>query len=146
MTRLGLSAVILAAFALSAVAQAQGAASETSDGRFTLHRADDGYLRLDGRSGQVSACIRGPEGWACRPVPDERSRFDAEIARLQSENVALKTELLARNTVPPARVESPSLHTPRATESSRVMTLVEKVWRQVVEMVADVQHSLRARL
>ena len=70
---------------------------EGDDNRYTFNRADDGYLRLDGRTGQVSLCTRRTVGWACQTVADERSALEAEIARLQNENVALKRELLAHN-------------------------------------------------
>ena len=37
---------------------------------------DDGYLRLDQRTGQVSLCSRAVVGWACQPVPDERTALE----------------------------------------------------------------------
>src|SRR5262245_58196539 len=78
-------------------AWAQGASPDPDDSRYTFNRVDDGYLRLDGRTGQVSQCTHQSVGWACRALPDDRAALEAEIARLQSENVALKKELIARN-------------------------------------------------
>src|SRR5947208_544793 len=78
-------------------AWAQGAPGESDDTRFTFNHTDDGYLRLDGRTGHVSLCTRQSVGWACRMLPDERAALEAEIARLQGENVSLKKELIARN-------------------------------------------------
>jgi hypothetical protein len=152
MMRRRLSTIVLAVLVLSA-AEARGQSSPAAEGRYTLHRADDGYLRLDGHTGQVSTCTRGPEGWACQAVPDERRPLEAEIGRLQAENAALKKELLARNSAlpdgaspaPPATVEAPSPRTPRAPsdpEFKRMMTLAEKVWRRVVEMVMEAQRDL----
>src|SRR5262245_8638432 len=95
--------VVIAGLALSASAAVAQPSSpppsspESGDARFTFHRADDGYLRLDGRSGQVSMCYRRTSGWQCQVVPDERTALEAEISRLQSDNVALKKELLSRN-------------------------------------------------
>src|SRR5262249_14603983 len=76
---------------------AQSTVPESADSRYTFNRIDDGYLRLDGRTGQVSICARRPVGWTCEAVPDERAALEAEIARLQGENIAVKKELLARN-------------------------------------------------
>ena len=91
--------------------------------RYTFNRADDGYLRLDGRTGQVSICTRRPVGWACQAVPDERTALEAEIARLQGENVALKKELIARNLPLPGTVkpEPPAAkpEEPRAATAQR---------------------------
>src|ERR1700694_4194271 len=80
--------------------------AESDDTRYTFNRADEGYLRLDGRTGQVSICTRRPVGWACQAVPDERTALEAEIARLQGENVGLKKELLARNLPLPGTVKT----------------------------------------
>src|SRR5206468_12569271 len=95
MSRISLVIVALA-FVLFTPAKAQNA-PDSADGRFTFHRADDGFLRLDGRSGQVSLCQRRSAGWECQAVPDERAALEGEIARLQSDNANLKRELLAHN-------------------------------------------------
>ena len=91
-----LSALILTLSAGSA-GWAQSAPVESDDSRYTFNRVDGGYLRLDGRTGQVSICTRRAVGWACQAVADERTALEAEIARLQVEIVALKKELLAHN-------------------------------------------------
>jgi len=89
---------VLAGLVLAGLATwAQSTVPESDDSRYTFNRVDDGYLRLDGRTGQVSICARRPAGWTCEAVPDERAALEAEIARLQGENTAVKKELLARN-------------------------------------------------
>jgi len=101
MTRI-ISLVILlggAAFALvlhSLPVRGQEQPPEFGDARFAFHRSDDGYVRLDLRTGEVAACSRREAGWTCAPAPDERAALDGEIARLQRENAALKNALLAR--------------------------------------------------
>ena len=80
-------------------------AARSGDTRYTFNRVDDGYLRLDGRTGQVSICAQRPVGWACQAVPDERAALEAEIARLQGESAALKKELIARNLPLPGAVK-----------------------------------------
>src|SRR3954454_14674839 len=88
--------IVVAGLALAAPAYAQNG-PDNEDGRYTFHRIEDGYLRFDGRSGQVSTCARKPTGWICQVVPDERNALESEIARLQGDNVALKRELLSHN-------------------------------------------------
>src|SRR5687767_11461402 len=96
MTRSGL--LVISAISLATLgAAAQPSEPDGGDGRFTFHRADGGYLRLDGRTGQVSMCHRRPSGWQCQALPDERSALETEIMRLQRDNGALKKELLTRN-------------------------------------------------
>ena len=78
-----------------------------SDGRFSFHQAwmtaTCGSTR---RTGQVSMCNRQSSAGPAQPVPDERVALEDEIARLQTENAALKKELLARGLPLPGAVEA----------------------------------------
>jgi hypothetical protein len=139
------------AFADSA-AWAQTPPPEGADSRYTFHRVDDGYVRLDGRTGQVSMCIQRPIGWACQAVPDERSALEAEIARLQGESAALKKELIARNLPlpgavrsepPAAKEEPPRLQLPNDADLDKVVTFFEKIWRRFVEVIVTLQKDLQ---
>jgi hypothetical protein len=151
MIRTAPAALMVAVVALAAPALAQGTPPDGEDSRYTFNRADDGYLRLDGRTGQVSICSRRTVGWACQLVPDERSALEAEIARLQGENVALKKDLLARNlplpgTVkpePPApKPDEPRLQLPSDADLNKVVTFIEKVWRRLVDMIVNLQKDM----
>jgi len=144
--------VIVAGWVLAVQpALAQGPSPENEDNRYTFNRADDGYLRLDGRTGQVSICTRRPVGWACQAVPDERTALEAEIARLQGENVTLKKELVAHNlplpgTVKPdqpaAKPEEPRLQLPNDADLNKMMNFMEKVWRRLAEMIVTLQKDM----
>jgi hypothetical protein len=150
MVRTALS-ILAAALITGSAAWAQSTPAESDDARYTFNRADDGYLRLDGRTGQVSICTRRPVGWACQAAPDERTALEVEIARLQGENVALKKELLARNlplpgTVKPeppaAKPEEPRLQLPNDADLNKMMTFIEKVWRRLVDMISTLQKDM----
>ena len=134
--RMALAVLALALLAGSA-ARAQGTPAEINDSRYT-NKLEEGYLRLDGRTGQVSLCTRREAGWACQAAPDERSALEAEIARLHGESAALKGSL-ARNlplpgmvkSEPPVRnPEQPSLQVPSDADLNKMMTFIEKVWRR----------------
>ena len=170
MTRPSL-AVLAASLVLLGAASAQEIAAPeiapspgADDGRYTFHRVDDSFVRLDGRTGQVSVCGRESAGWTCRAVPDERSALEESIGRLQGDNAALKKELLARGLAlpsgvradPPAVKEvdkgaakpsdpSPSVKTPTDAELDRVMGFIEKVWRRLVEMMVDLQRDMQRK-
>ena len=153
MIRSALSAIVIAAATLAApVAGAQPTAPENGDARFSFHRAGDGYMRLDQRTGQVSNCNRRPSGWQCQVVPDERAALEAEVARLQGDNATLKKELLSRNIALPSGVRpeppapSPNAQTAETRNEARlrrVMREIDKVWRRLVDMIASVQDILR---
>jgi hypothetical protein len=154
MIRSRLLALVIAGSAFATLAAAQPSAPEGGDSRFTFNRAEDGgYLRLDGRTGQVSLCNRRATGWQCQLVPDERAALEAELARLQNDNAVLKKELLSRNLAlpegmrpedPKVRVQRPQF--PDDAELNRIMNALEKVWRRLVEMIVSVQRDLQKRI
>jgi hypothetical protein len=67
---------------------------DSSNPRFAYHKIDDGYLRLDLRSGEVATCRPQPGGWTCTLAAEERTALENEIARLQRDNALLKNALL----------------------------------------------------
>src|SRR3954469_20486384 len=77
------------------------AGAQDSDGRYQLSPTPDGFLKLDSRSGAVSECKRGPDGYQCRLVPDEQSALQAAIDRLAKENAALREQLATAGPPPP---------------------------------------------
>ena len=150
MIRLAAPFVALMLFSGS-VLWAQSAAAQEDDNRYSFKRVDEGYLRLDGRTGQVSLCTRRAVGWACQAVPDERVALEGEIARLQGENAALKKELLAHDLPLPGVVkpepqeikpQEPSLPLPDATDLNKLKSFIENVWRRLVEMIATLQKDM----
>jgi hypothetical protein len=153
MIRMGPLVFAVAGYALlCGPASPQGTQPENEDGRFSFFRADDGYLRLDGRSGRVSLCTRRQAGWLCQALPEERAAYEAEIARLQLENAALKKEVLAhdlplpggvRPDPPPAAVQG--LPAPTDREVNQIMSVIEDVWRRLVAMIVSVQRDLLKR-
>jgi len=141
-------AIAVAALAIMSAAHAEEPAPDSENGRFTFNQVADGYLRLDTRTGQVSLCTKRTVGWACQTVPDERSALEAEIARLQSDNAALKKEMIARAIpLPGTRTEPPSnsqleLKLPSDADVDRAMAFMERLWRRLIDMVQRVQRDI----
>lgn len=135
---------------LPLTASAQNGAPDTESGRYSFNRVEDGYLRLDQRTGQVSLCGRRTLGWSCHPVPDERAALEEEIARLQRDNALLKKEMLARGITPPggslsqapAAPEKPAAKTPSEADLDRAMAVMERLWKRLVEMVQRWQREM----
>jgi hypothetical protein len=142
-----LFAITIAACVTPAVAQS----ADPDDKRFSFHKVDDGFLRLDGRTGAVSLCTRPESGWTCRTVPDERSALEGEIARLGSENAELKRTLLDRGTALPGLPPRPPENVgagkalPSDADVDRVMAFMEKIWRRTLDIVANAQRELANR-
>jgi len=99
----GFAAVAL--FAIADVAYAQTPPAD-ENGRYTLSATDNGYLRLDTRTGAVSVCT--PKGgWTCRVVPDERAALDQEIGRLQRQVDTLKAQLESHGDTVKGKIDEP---------------------------------------
>ena len=150
-----LTMFVVAAVGLTcSMAWAQSAPPGSDDVRYSFSRVDDGYLRFDGRTGQVSICAPRQVGWICQAVADERAALEAEIARLQAESAALKKELMAHNLPLPGTVRpeppssksdkpaEPRLELPSDADLNKVMSFVEKVWRRLVEMIVTLQKDM----
>ena len=140
----------VAAFAPAAHAQTT---PDSENGRYTFSQVSDGMLRLDTRTGQVSLCARKDATWACNAVPDERQALESEIARLQRENGAMKKDMVARGLPLPSGVAGgpPSssrelnvtVPLPSDAEIDRMMTVFEKMWRRLVDMMQKTPGSDR---
>jgi len=174
--------------------------AEFDNPRFAFHPSDDGYLRLDMRTGEVATCRPRAVGWACVLAPDERVALDGEIARLKRENGKLKNALMERGLAlpddvaaappepalapppvppaaspltaappappapPPAEVpgapaaEPPVASAPQpraadpagapreASDTNRLVNAMEKVWRRLVETMANIQRDLQKKI
>ena len=161
MTRLGPLVLIGGISLLCAPAQAQEATAPTSEeGRYTFHRLQDTFVRLDSRTGQVSTCTYGGSGWMCKAAPDERAALESEIGRLQGDNAALKKELLARGLALPGGVKAdppvarapdkapdkpPEVKGPSDEEIEKLKSFLGDVWRRLVEMIANLQREMQRK-
>jgi len=119
---------------------------DSENGRYSSYPLADGVVRLDTRTGQMSRCSRNDSGWACATIPDERAALEAEIARLQDQNVKLKKELLTRGLPVPeisrpsiAKPEAPELNLPNDADVDKILSFFEKVWRRLFEIARTVQ-------
>jgi hypothetical protein len=137
---------------LTGRAHAQSAPPDADDNRFSYNRVEDGYVRLDMRTGQVSLCKRRGAAWSCQLAPDDRIAFENEMARLQAENALLKKTLLDRGLSLPQGVKpeppgvnapDPNLKLPNDADVDRMMSFIEKIWRRLIEMMANLQRDLK---
>ncbi len=128
--------------------RAEEAAPDSAGGRYLFSKLADGYLRLDTQNGEVAQCSPHGVGWACEAAPEDRAVLENEIARLRSENAALKKDLLSHGlplppgatpeppiaqNAPPAN--APNLRLPSDAEIDRMMAFVGRVWQRFVEAV-----------
>jgi len=144
-------ALAIAALALILPALADDATPDNGGGRYTFNKVADGFVRLDTQTGEVSVCGRQTVGWACLAAPEDRAALENEIARLRSENAALKKDILARGLpLPPGTMPEPpntqsgdrSLRLPSDADVNRMVAFVGRVWHRLVEAIARAQKQV----
>jgi hypothetical protein len=170
MSRLMVFIVVVVCTAQVVLLRAQEPTLDLADTRFTYHRIEDGYLRLDLRNGQVATCRQREAGWTCTLAPEERAALESEIARLQRDNALLKSALLERGLPLPTPAEPPVASAPSGppaadapkrppapipaepdqrsrdnAEVDRVMDVVERLWRRLVELMNNIQRDIQRR-
>jgi hypothetical protein len=150
--------VCLVAPAFAPVLAPALADDETPDGdhgRFSFSKVADGLLRLDLKTGEVSLCSQRAVGWTCQAAPDDRVVFENEIARLRTENAALKKELIAHSlslpngvaAEPPAAADG----APKAGDKvgdktgddlDRMVEAAGRLWHRFVDAIARAQRQV----
>ena len=139
--------------ALAAPAFAEEEMPDSDHGRYSFSKVAEGFLRLDTQTGQVSVCSQRTLGWACQATPDDRTVLENEIARLRTENAALKKEMLAHGlALPGTGIAAPegsvthdndiTIHLPDNSEIDRVVTYAGQLWHRFVEAIARAQKQV----
>ena len=132
-------------------ADADSKLPDNAEGRFTFSRMNDGYVRLDNRTGHVSFCSRRTVGWTCQLAPEDRGVLENEIARLQEDNATLKKVLLTNGLALPGGIKSeapaaptarPSFSLPSDAQIERMKGVVEQAWRRLVDLIATLQKDV----
>jgi hypothetical protein len=149
------AAIIVACICLVAPARADDETPDNDHGRFSFSKVADGLLRLDLKTGEVSLCSQRAVGWTCQAAPDDRVVLESEIARLRSENAALKQELIAHNLSLPNGVaaEPPAAGNgaPKAGDKvgdktgddiDRMVEAAGRLWRRFVDAIARAQRQV----
>jgi hypothetical protein len=160
---------IAAAAALVCLGAAAAAESmpDTENGRYALSPVTDGVIRLDTRTGAVSTCTNGANGWACYAVPDERAALDAEIGRLEADNEKLKSELAAREPTVTGKIDEPlpksdslkksepkaadgerkiEIPLPSDRDLDRMMTFLGQAWQRLVDLANRMQRDVSGKI
>ncbi len=119
------------AFSVCAASGAFAQSAPMNDSwRFKMQKVEDGFLRLDAQTGQVSHCRSRPGGWVCETAADDRAALEAEIKRL-SDRVAMLQRQVKDQPTPPNQFRMPT-----EVELDQVMSFFERVmkrFRGVVE-------------
>jgi len=93
-----------AALFLSAGLMASGAAV-AAEARYSMTETEEGFLRLDTATGEVSHCHEKAGGFTCDLAADERAAYENEIAALSSRLERLEARTPAERAGVPTEEE-----------------------------------------
>jgi len=116
-------AIAAALFVTPALAQ--------ENGRYQLEQSEDGFVRLDTATGQMSFCTQERGQLSCEEAEDESDALRDEVHRLRSENAELRDELAYAR-------EHPMDDLPTEEEMEEVAGFVE---RMLIIMMRTVRNA-----
>ena len=145
-----LAGVAVAALAGSAVISwAQSPMPAGSPGRFTMHPADGGVLRLDTQNGAMSMCRQKANAWTCEMLADDRKAVADEMERLKGENDELKSavkrleEMAGLPGAPPADTGAGKRQTgvqlPTEEDVDKAMSYVQRMLKNFKDKLKELE-------
>ena len=83
-------------FLIAATATAVPAFAEDTDlARFALEKTENGFVRLDRKTGALTLCQEKDGALTCRMAADERAAYEEDLTRLEKRVEALEKSLAA---------------------------------------------------
>ena len=142
MIRMIVMPVLMLALAGPAAAQ-----TVVREGRYAIVPVEDGFLRLDTRTGAVSRCTGKIGRLTCRILPDERLAYEAEIGRLEDriDELEVRVADMEKNrTFGSLDAPDGDGELPSEEEIDKVMTLAEKIMRRFFGFVKELKRDLES--
>lgn len=121
--------------------------------RWSFKRVDDGFVRLDNRTGHIAHCTPRTAGWACQAVPEDRAALEKEVDRLKEEVATLKDEIAKLRAAaapppppPPEKEPGVSLRMPTQADIARARDYLADTftdtWHRLVRMISHFQQDV----
>jgi hypothetical protein len=126
---LGLTAAVLA----SPVANAEGT------GRYVFDKSDNGIVRLDTQTGEMSTCEQKARQLTCQPAVEENQASASEIERLNQKVDRLEKQLADLE----KRVVSPKDLLPSDEQVDRTLGIMERFFRRFLDIVRDFDNTFQ---
>jgi Mg2+ and Co2+ transporter CorA len=106
------------------------------DERYALERTDDGYVRMDLRTGQMSLCTEQAGQLVCRLAADDRDAFEQDLDQFAARLAAVEDRLAALE-------GSPDEALPGEGEFEKSMDYMERFFRRFLDMVKEFDQDAR---
>jgi hypothetical protein len=127
-----LLSLTLVSLATAALAQQSADPATTENGRYSMTPVQDGFLRLDTRTGAVAMCRLVNGAAECRLAAEERAAMENEIGRLQAENKELRLK------APPGpSAAAPPSNLPSEQDMDRALSFAERFMRRMMRIMRE---------
>lgn len=119
---------------LTVLAMANANAADAD--RYRLEKTDNGYVRMDTRTGEMSICQEQTGQLVCKLATDARSAFESEVERLQTAVTALEDRIGKLEAALPAKPQSAL---PSEEEFEKTMGYMERFLRRFLGIAKDLE-------
>lgn len=123
--------------AATAVAFSAPVSAQDSE-RYRLERTENGFVRMDVRTGQMSFCEERSGRLVCKPGADERTAEVGGLEELNRKIGELEERLAALESRQPPQ---PGAGLPSEEEFERTMTLMERFLRRFWGVAKDLERE-----
>lgn len=100
--------------------------------RYRLERTEDGYVRLDTRTGAMATCQERGGQLVCRQAADEREAHEDRLDALDDRIKALEERLATLEAAP-----APAAGLPSEDEFEQTLGYMERFFRRFMEIVTS---------
>ncbi len=114
------------------LAAASGPAAAESPDRYRMEKTEDGIVRLDTVTGEMSLCREKDGQITCRMAADERAAFEQELDLLTA-----RVEALEKTTAAALKDAKPGL--PTDEEIDRTMSVMERMMQRFMGIVKNLE-------
>lgn len=122
--------LLMAATLWAAALTPPSLAQDQEQERFQLEKMQDGFIRLDRKSGDVSYCRQEQSGLICRMAADERKAFEQELDALTKRVERL--EKAARE---------PASALPSDAEVEKSLSIMERFFRRFMDIIGETKQE-----
>jgi outer membrane murein-binding lipoprotein Lpp len=140
--------ILFLAALLSLAAPAAGQETPAPSGRYQIAPDEDGFVRLDTRTGAMTHCGKREGSWRCDVLAEERSDLEQRLEALAGKVDALSAEVarladrLAAVEAEPGAAQSPgAAPSPEAREEDfdEALSFAERLMRRFFDMVRELK-------
>jgi len=131
------NSIVASAFLVSALSFP--AMAQDTD-RYTMEKSENGYVRMDRKTGEMSICEERSGQLVCKLAADEHSAFQDEVDRLQDRLSGLEKRVAEIET---ASRLNPNALLPDEESFEKSLGYMERFFRRFMDIVKDLDQDWR---